>query len=281
MSTNVGDRSNFSLVINTSIVAQQPEVSEKITSYLDFLNQEQEIETTCQDCLGTGWKRIVIDKTSGVVRCKAPIHLLERLNSIGVKNKHKHCSFFNYRPESYEQEDCKEMAQDFVESFLKLGHKNTKGLILSGCSHTGKTHLSVAILKELILSGKCSVKFDDFFDRIFSLISDLEQVNLEAFEPYNENEPWLNELPPDLNKKRDKFFYENYLESELLILDNFELKDFDQMEKSVFSHVVAHRYNHSLPLILNTRLDIDELEMAFSSTTFSKLMNICQFVSLG
>ncbi len=270
MSANVQDRQTFSLVINTPAVAEQ----------LDSPNQQQEI-ATCQDCFGTGWKRIIINNRSGVVRCNSLDHSLQRITKIGVNNTHKHCSFFNYRPKNSKQQKAKEIAEKFVDNFLTLGHKNAQSIIFYGYNQTGKTHLSVGILRELILAGKISVDYGDFFDTVFSFISDLEQVNLERFESYKENEPWPYELPPDMNKKRDKFFYENFLQKELVVLDNFSFKHISEMEGNIFSHLVAHRYNHSLPIILATRLSLEQIQNGLPSTTFSKLMDLCQFVSLS
>lgn len=130
MSANVQDRQTFSLVINTPAVAEQ----------LDSLNQQQEIAISCQDCFGTGWKRILINNRSGVVRCKALGHLLEKITKIGVHDKDKHCSFFNYRPKNSKQEKAKEIAEKFVDNFLTLGHKNAQSIIFYGYNQTGKTH---------------------------------------------------------------------------------------------------------------------------------------------
>ncbi len=269
MSANVKDRVPLSLVIN-SIIANN-----------EVIGEQEETEINCQECFNTGWKRILVNNVPGVVRCKASHYFIEKFIQIGGYSTHKHCSFFNYIPKSIEQEEAKEVSKDFVSSFVNYGHQQTKSLILSGCENIGKTHLSVAIVKELLLASKFSIDYDDFFNAMFSLISDLEQVNLEAFQHYTGDESWAEELPPDFNKKRDKFFYENYLGKELLVLDNFGFEHVSDIEESIFSHIVAHRYNNRLPMILTTRLSLDEIENGLAPTTFSKLMDFGQFVCLS
>lgn len=113
-----------------------------------------------------------------------------------------------------------------------------------------------------------------------NLIAALEFLDITVLETCRDWDEWQKTLPMTLDKKKDKFWYEHELTRELLVLDNF-IELATDIEKDIFSHIVAYRYNNYLPLILTTRLDLDEIEQSLAPSTFSKLMDICEFVQLS
>jgi DNA replication protein DnaC len=281
MSTNVEDRHKFSLVINTPRVSDHKEAFEELVNYFENVHQKKEVPTVyCEKCLDTGWQKVIINKVSRVIRCNEHYHLIDKLINVGIEDSNKHYTFFNYRPENNQQKQAKKMAENFVESFVNLGHQNTKGLIFYGEGDTGKTHLTISIVKELLSAGKLSIKYTNSFTGILNLIAGLELLDITILEPCRDWHEWQKTLPMTLDKKKDKFWYEHELTRELLVLEHF-IKPVADIEKDIFSHIVAYRYNNYLPLILTTRLDLDEIEQSLAPSTFSKLIDICEFVPLS
>lgn len=243
-----------------------------------FVQTENTLTNYCENCVGTGWQRkYYADGSYRMVKCLDDIHLIDKLLKVGVPDGYKHYSFFNYLPKNPKQQQAKEIAEKFVVSLLtqEQGHNRPKGLLLTGYQQTGKTHLAVAIVKALLAEGRLSIKYGDFFNEIFGLLSDQELFNLD---------PSIYPLPTgheaDLERKRGIFLYNEILNADLLVLDNLD-GDSSFIELSVFSHIVAHRYNKYLPVIITTSLSLANIESFLPCSTYSKLIEMCELVSLS
>src|SRR5687767_4845519 len=103
----------------------------------------------CAQCDGTGF---VVDEADGVSRAKrCACDLLppsERdVASSGIPKRYLECSFDNYHPFDDGQVKPLALARAYASNYPDVA----RGLMFTGPCGTGKTHLAVAILRQLIL----------------------------------------------------------------------------------------------------------------------------------
>ena len=107
--------------------------------------------TTCPLCDGTGWLLIEEDGVELVRRCEcAEGTMRERLlDQAGIPARYRHCtldSFELWNPEDPTLAKTLRAVQEFVDLYPACD----KGLLLMGAVGTGKTHLAVAALQQIM-----------------------------------------------------------------------------------------------------------------------------------
>lgn len=245
-----------------------------------FEGNENSLISYCENCCGTGWQRkSYIDGSYKIIKCIDDSHLTEKLLNIGVPDSQLHYSLSTYLPENQKQQQAKEVAESFIDSFVSTGQEQkpnrTKGLILTGHQQTGKTHLAVAIVKALLAESKLSIKYGNFFDEIFGLLCAQDCFDLEP-----KGYPLPISKEADLERKRFVFLYNQVLNIDLLVLDDLNI-DISYLELNVLSHIIAYRYNKYLPVIITSGLSLAEMESCVSSGIYIKLIDMCELVSLS
>lgn len=107
--------------------------------------------TTCPLCDGTGWVLVEEDGVELVRRCDcAEGTVRERLlERAGIPTRYRHCTLENF--ELWNPEDPT-LAKTLraVQEFVDLYPASDKGLLLMGPVGTGKTHLAVAALQQVM-----------------------------------------------------------------------------------------------------------------------------------
>jgi DNA replication protein DnaC len=117
----------------------------------------------CQQCRGTGWRLVEEEGSQFVRRCQCADsvrknRLLERAD---IPARYRHCRLASF--EIWNQDDPTLVrARRAVEEFVNLYPQVDKGLLLMGPVGTGKTHLAVAALQQLILDKGVPGLFTDF-----------------------------------------------------------------------------------------------------------------------
>jgi len=125
----------------------------------------RETETTCPLCEGTGWTLIEEEGVELVHRCEcAEGRTRQRLlEQAGIPARYRHCtldSFELWNPEDPTLAKTLRAVQEFVD----LYPSDDKGLLLMGSVGTGKTHLAVAALQQIMREKTPPVRgrFADF-----------------------------------------------------------------------------------------------------------------------
>jgi DNA replication protein DnaC len=116
----------------------------------------------CVICGDTGWKSLQNGATRRVTRCDCRSisrthHLLEQAR---FPPRYENCDLASYETEGSQRSLA--AAKMAAEKFIANYPLDKVGLLLIGPSGAGKTHLSVAILKQLIVSKGIACLFCDY-----------------------------------------------------------------------------------------------------------------------
>ena len=116
----------------------------------------------CPICGGSGWKIIESAKEKRAVRCTCASHSRSErlLAQAHIPPRYSECDLANYSAENSQRgvASAKIAAAKFIEQYPV----DKTGLLLIGPSGVGKTHLSVAILRQLIVSKGIPCLFCDY-----------------------------------------------------------------------------------------------------------------------
>lgn len=123
----------------------------------------------CPLCEGTGWKtlpaRTGAPKDRRVTRCDCQLRARSAtlLAAARIPRRYEHCELSNYETDFSGADNSLAEAHFVASSFAKsCDPRGDKGLLVIGTIGTGKTHLAVGIIKELILNRGIQCLFYDY-----------------------------------------------------------------------------------------------------------------------
>ena len=190
----------------------------------------------CPLCRGTGWKLLPRnDGTSGNVAVACECGLVERAEMVmeraRIPKRYEHCDFESFSTDmgSAQQQQSLKNAKLQVQGFLRDYPTTEKGLLLSGPSGVGKTHLAVAALKELIRRGHAG---------LFSDYRELLKVIQSSYNPSSES--------------TEMGILEPIRTVEILVLDDLGASKPSDWVRDTVGIVLNARYNERRTTIITT-----------------------------
>ena len=163
-------------------------------------NFPEQLNTTCLECDGTFWKLVIHDGVESVRRCDCQKGSAKSsaLANAGVPARYLECSFDSRSGgKQFDRFEKLEKPYWVVEGWAEQFPDVESGLLLSGPPGVGKTHLSVAVLRRVLLERgiHASALFIDFRALLREIRGsyhpDTRESEMELLRPVFEAEPLI------------------------------------------------------------------------------------------
>lgn len=197
-----------------------------------------EPEYHCQKCKDTGY---VLQDVRGcypeavACECLPFIHLRQRLGKSLIPERYKKWELKNFKGKL--NKEGRDAIKYFLENFRNPEEKNS--LYICGDPGTGKTSLSIAVLKEIL-----SRRIDGLFIRV------AEMLNLER---------------QRISDNAIKSNLENIKKAYILVLDDIGAERLTEWGLDILWDIISYRYDNCLPVIISSNLDLKKLEGHFNA----------------
>lgn len=207
-----------------------------------------DVHYTCARCSDTGF-------VDGVKTCACFKEALttENIKSSGIGSLIEKQSFENFNLEIYKNNPAvyEQMAHNLriAKKYADELGKNSKNLLLTGNTGTGKTHISTAVAKVAITRGLYVL-----YDSVQNILDDFEQDRFRSgYGPYEPKS-------------------EKYLECDLLILDDLGTELTTPFALSCLYNLVNTRMNKGLPTVVSTNLTPKEISGRYEARICSRIL---------
>ena len=191
----------------------------------------------CPTCEGTGWKLVDVSGVRRASRCDCSLekHPADLARQARIPPRYEHCTFENYfvrrDPATGQLDTYLETAKRWAEHFVEE-YPVDFGLIFTGPTGVGKTHLAVAVLRELMTRKGVECLFSDFHE--------LLQAIRDSYDPVSETSE-LRLLQP-------------ILEAEVLLLDELVSANPSAWVRERLAYIINARYNQKKVTLITTTL---------------------------
>lgn len=216
----------------------------------------------CPRCGGTGWERV---EPGGMVRhcvCSEQERLKTLLKDAHIPKRYEHCDLESYIPREPSQKAAKLVVAKFIDQYPLV---DVGLLFLGGCG-VGKTHLAVALLKEVVKKTGDRGLFYDFRDLLREIQGSWNSVS-QASE--------LDVLRP-------------VLDARILVLDELGANKPTVWVRDTISYIINCRYNEKKVTIFTSnyldnpsRMGEETLIDRIETRLRSRLYEMCSVVEIG
>ena len=169
----------------------------------------------CASCGGTGWE-LVEEKGVRPCECKRTFQSDALLTNARIPRRFQGCSFDNFEVLCPSAQRALMNSRKYVAEFVP----GDNGLLYLGTCGVGKTHLAVAVLKELVKIGVPGLFYD--FRDLLKEIQDSYNPNTKSSE--------LQVLTP-------------VFDAEVLVLDELGASKPTEWVQETITHIINKRYN--------------------------------------
>lgn len=176
----------------------------------------------------------------------------------GVPLRYLYCTLDSFQPIGK-----RKILLDKVRSYLdrqleKTGKLAKEGLFLIGPNGTGKTHLAVAVMRELILEGIESCRFIKVPELLF-------EIKKTFRDGYRDSEEELIQK------------FKNY---QYLILDELGIEKVTDWSLQDLYLVIDGRSSNLKPTIITSNLSLEEIEKHLDSRFSSRIVEMCRVIKI-
>ena len=204
------------------------------------------VSVACERCSGTGFEIVTRDGREFALACacrrtsSAPG---DPLRGSRIPPRYEHCTLETFEPGSSSLSAALEKAMAFCAGYPHLGDDEGLGLLFCGDNGVGKTHLAVAVLRELVARKGVRGQFWDFHELIREIKS--------SYDPETKTTE-LQVLAP-------------VVEMDVLLLDDLGAwKMTDWMNDTLF-YILNSRYMAKRPTLITTNYQDVTREEALSA----------------
>lgn len=216
----------------------------------------------CSFCFGTGME-VVPGKGARRCRCRAEDNRKRLLEAARIPRRYERCSLGNYQPAANNGSQLR--AFNYAFRLAREYPSADRGLLFMGMCGVGKTHLSVAILRELIEKKGVPCSFYEFG----ALLKEIQN----SYNPVSQTSE-LTVLSP-------------VIEADVLLLDELGATKPTDWVRDTMMQVINARYNEKKLTIFTTnytdarRTPAEEtLEDRIGARLRSRLYEMCKTVMI-
>src|SRR5215468_3811575 len=187
----------------------------------------------CTACGGTGWKKLETHgKANRVTRCECRIdaRAVRLLKSANIPARYEHCTLADFATDFSGAHRSLAAARLAAGRFVEEYPLERNGLLFIGPIGTGKTHLAVGIVQELVRSKGVHCLFCDYRE-LLKEIQNSYNPSVQATE--------LEILRP-------------VFEADVLVLDELGAVKPTEWVWDTVSHILNSRYNDKRTTIITT-----------------------------
>ncbi len=216
----------------------------------------------CEQCHDSYWVTETVDGVERVRRCDCWRQSLagHQLAHARLPRRYQHCQLSNFEQTVDSLREAHRRARAFVDAFPAVD----KGLLLRGRHGVGKTHLAVAMLREIITAKGARGYFYE--------TRELLKLVRDTFAGGGESE--LDVLRP-------------VLDADILVLDDLGAEKTSEWVQETLGLVVNTRYSERRPTIFTTNLDDsadatnpNSMYVQLGARTRSRLFEMCHWVDM-
>lgn len=219
---------------------------------VDLPEDYLEINYSCKKCSDEGF-------VDGIM-CECMKDMLKkesyaRLNSMSPLEL---SSFENFSLDYYsdvspvksEQSPRKRMSLilDFCKKYAENFNVHSPGLLLTGGTGLGKTHLSLSIAREVINKG-----FGVIYGSAQNIVSKMENEKFKNYQNGEESE-------------------RHYIDCDLLIIDDLGTEYSTAFSSAAIYNIINSRIMMNKPTIISTNLSMKEMEKSYTYRTVSRII---------
>lgn len=216
----------------------------------------------CEQCHDSYWVSEVVDGVERVRRCDCWRQSIagHQLTHSRIPRRYQHCQLSNFEQTVDSLREAHRRARAFVDAFPAVD----KGLLLRGRHGVGKTHLAVAMLREIIATKGARGYFYE--------TRELLKLVRDTFATAGESE--MDVLRP-------------VLDADILVLDDLGAEKTSEWVQETLGLVVNTRYSERRPTIFTTNLDDtadttnpNSMYVQLGARTRSRLFEMCHWVDM-
>lgn len=234
-----------------SLKEMQSEIAELSAKRSQILKEAKikNIKYDCDLCLDTGY---INGKICDCIHTAAKAFRIDDMSKrIPIYN----CRFENFDLGYYSTEKVGETTpKKRMSSILELcknyviqfDPQNSDSLLFMGKTGLGKTHLTLAIVYELLSNG-----FNVMYDSAYNMFGEMEKEHFE---------------------KHTNGFYKEAIECDLLVIDDLGGEFVTSYVQSLLYNIINTRILAKKPTIINTNLAISEIEEKYTPRVSSRFV---------
>jgi DNA replication protein DnaC len=185
----------------------------------------------CNVCGGSGWKPVERDGLRAVESCSCRTQPRTEqwwMQRAAIPKRYHHCDFADFNTLNDTLSYAKIKARGFADNYPFV----REGLLLLGNPGVGKTHLAIAILKQLMTQKGV--------ETLFCSYQELLQRIRESYDPVSSSTE-AAVLDPILN-------------TEVVVIDDLGANRVSEWVEDTITYVLNHRYNEKKATILTSNL---------------------------